>query len=66
MRATWASQMGDIVDRLPAAAGQPTREATAMDALFLALAVLTALVGLDLLALRYGVSSRDGQREVWW
>jgi hypothetical protein len=33
----------------------------------LALAILLgALVVLDLAALRFGVSSRDGRRESWW
>lgn len=37
-----------------------------MESLVSVIGGLAALLVLDLLALRFGVGSRDGQREVWW
>jgi molybdenum-dependent DNA-binding transcriptional regulator ModE len=37
-----------------------------VETLLACLGALLALVALDLLALRFGVSSRDGCKEVWW
>lgn len=37
-----------------------------MDAFATAIAGLVALIVFDLLALRFGVCSRDDKREVWW
>ncbi len=37
-----------------------------VDDLLAAVAVLTIMIALDVLALRFGVSSRDGSRETWW
>ena len=37
-----------------------------MDALLVPGLTFVALIALDLLALRFGVSSRDGRRETWW
>ena len=37
-----------------------------MDAVLNSVAVLLALVIFDLLAIGWGVNSRDGRRETWW
>jgi hypothetical protein len=37
-----------------------------MDAVLFAGPTLAVMVALDLLALRFGVSSRDGRKEAWW
>jgi hypothetical protein len=37
-----------------------------MDAVSTLVVALLALLLLDLLALRFGVCSRDGKPEVWW
>jgi hypothetical protein len=44
----------------------PENEGLEMDAVLFAGLTLAVLVTFDLLALRFGVSSRDGRKEAWW
>jgi hypothetical protein len=37
-----------------------------MDAPFIFFVALLAIVAFDLLALRFGICSRDGKPELWW
>ena len=37
-----------------------------MDAGLALVVLVAALIALDVLALRFGVSSRDGRKETWW
>jgi hypothetical protein len=37
-----------------------------MDTLIAPILLVAGLIALDLLALRFGVDSRDGRRETWW
>ncbi len=41
-------------------------EESLMDPMLTGLALLGTAIIFDLLALRFGVSSRDGRKEVWW